>query len=88
MFRSDDHRQGAYCLYVGNSIRVCVQCTVQSNSLTYLIQLGSVIFTVLPCILLLSILLFIQLNAQLNCSKGVLKFTLKFTLKALLHVSV
>jgi hypothetical protein len=43
-----------------------------------------IIFTVVPCILVLSSLLFIQLNAQLDCSKRMLKFTLK----ALLHVSV
>jgi hypothetical protein len=46
------------------------------------------VFTVVPCILVLSSLLFIQLNAQLDCSKRMLKLTLKFTLKALLHVSV
>jgi len=39
------------------------------------------IFTVVPCILILSSLLFIQLNAQLECSRKMLKLTLKFTLK-------
>jgi len=39
--------------------------------------LGQIIFTVLPCILILSSPLFIQLIAQVECSRKMLKLTLK-----------
>ena len=38
-----------------------------------------IIFTFLPCILIISRLLFVHLTAQLDCSRKMFKLTLKFT---------
>ena len=66
----------------------CKQCYVTAILTTQFFLNIIIVFTVVPCILMLLSLLFVQLNAQLDCSKGMLKLTLKFILKFLLHVSV
>jgi len=40
-------------------------------------QLQVILFTVVPCILMISSVLFYPTDAQLDCSKRMLKFTLK-----------